>query len=263
LEAHLYLSLFDPQSPKQQMDALDRKFRKPREPLVQLSAAVKKQLEAELLRIWARAEESGNSQEGFDQAYSAFAETFHRSGAPLTDMLLEVDMPNMVFNFAVRNGWFPHLRSLVPQNEARNITLRARIPDHLLRETSGRQRGVTPPPIRQSILWFKKQIRPAVLRWTAKAIELAEITNEGDSTRTTLPNPIKVSRRRNWLEPELKERGWTAGTLQKWTGPDRKTTLSYLNGNDITPASRKAIVDALNKQRPKNGRLLDVSELPE
>jgi hypothetical protein len=254
------LSLFDPQGQKEILDTLlhDR-TQGSGEAIIELPYATKKHLEAELLKIGAKIAQTGDKQAGFEEAYSAFAETFHGNGAPLAEGLLQVDIPNMLFNYAVRNGWFPNLGSLADHSELSDITSPKRIAHEKLAVRGGLG-GLTAPGKQESIGWFKDQVRPAVLQWRAKAIE-SHLTKPG-SHNATEAHPINISRRRRWLEAEFAKRGWTTGDLSRHGGPDRKTTEVYLSGKDIGVPTRKKIVDALNQKRDGD-RLIDISELPE
>src|SRR5262249_27054752 len=156
--------------------------------------------EAELMRIGAKMARSDDKQAGFEEAYSAFAETFHRIGATLTESLLQIDIPNMLFNFAVKSGWFPHLGLRTDASDLVDITSSRRIAHNEL-SVKGGLGGLTAPDKRTSIGWFKSQIRPAVLEWTAKAMELS--AGASASQRDQEPSPMAVSRRERWLQAEL------------------------------------------------------------
>ncbi len=229
------------------------------EPFPEPSYTLKKQLEAELMRIGAKMARSGDKQAGFEEAYTAFAETFHRIGATLSESLLQIDIPNMLFNFAVKSGWFPHLGLATDASELVDITSAKRIAHDRL-SLKGGLAGLTAPDKRTSIGWFKNQIRPAVLDWTAKAIEMS--AGASASQRDQEPSPIAVSRRERWLQAELKQRGWTTGDLERHNGPNHKTTESYLKGGNTGLGTRKKILDALN-EKLDGRRKLDISEVPE
>ncbi len=253
------MSLFDPQNSKEILDVLlSDRTQGSGETVREPSHTLKKQLEAELLRIGAKMARSGDKQAGFEEAYSAFADTFQQIGATLTESLLQIDIPNMLFNFALKSGWFPHL-GCVDRAEVLNITSPKRI-NHDDLSVRGGVGGLTVPDKRQSIGWFKDQIRPAILQWRAKAIELSAGALDGQ--RQQEPSPIVVSRREKWLKAELEQRGWSTGDLERHTGPNHKTTESYLKGGKATFATRKKLLDALN-QKLDGRRKLDISEVPE
>ena len=78
------------------------------EPLPDLSTSEKQQLELALLRIGVKIFRSPERMDGWDEAYNAFAEAFQANGAKLSSRQTRFDLPNMLFNFALKNGWIPH-----------------------------------------------------------------------------------------------------------------------------------------------------------
>lgn len=249
------MSLFDPETPEERLDQLCRDASGGSgEPVPELPQKTKVHLEAELLRIAAKMSRASTHQEGFEEAYGVFADAFHQSGVALTEPLLHLDIPNMLFNFAARHGWFPHLTSLVEKSEIPDITSPNRIAYEKL-GTKGGVGGLTAPDKRESFIWFKNNIRPAVLEWTAKALEATKKHDTSDE-----PNPLQASRRRRWLQTQLDSRGWTTGDLQKYGGPDRKTSETYMSGANTSVTTIKKIVDSLN-EKPL-GRLIEISEVP-
>jgi hypothetical protein len=249
------MSLFDPETSDERLDQLRRDSSGGSgEPVPELSQKTREHLKAELLRIGAKMARASTPQEGLEEAYGAFADAFRQSGVALTEPLLHLDIPNMLFNCAVMNGWFPYLTSLIGQSHAPGLTSANRIPYEKL-GTKGGVGGLTVPDKRESFIWFKDNIRPAVLEWTAKALEATKKHDPSDE-----PNPLQASRRRRWLQTQLDSRGWTTGDLQKYGGPDRKTSETYMSGANTSITTMKKIVDSLNGK--PLGRLIDISEVP-
>jgi len=110
----------------------------------------------------------------FDAAYSVFATTFIDNGAVLTPALLELDIPNMVFNFALHEDWFPSVGLAGEKSEGYELLSPKRYPiericSRVLMYTAGATIG-----------WFTKAIQPSIARWKMKLIE-AQIQPQDDS----------------------------------------------------------------------------------
>jgi hypothetical protein len=140
------------------------------EPLPDLSTPEKQELEVGLLKIGAKIFRSPERLDGWEEAYSALAEAFQANGAKLSSRQTIFDLPNMLFNFALKNGWIPHLVLVADTPELSDITSPQRVdskaycakPDH---------RGVVIVGTKQSVDWFHARIQPAVTEWSVKAAE--------------------------------------------------------------------------------------------
>lgn len=71
------------------------------------------------------------------------------------------------------------------------------------------------------------------------------------------PTAATQSKTAGWLADRLKDRGWDHNTLEKFNGPDRKTTLKVLAGKGTTAKVLKKIVDALNSHNKASKVSLD------
>jgi hypothetical protein len=140
------------------------------EPLPDLSTPEKQELEAALLKIGAKIFRSPERLDGWEEAYSAFAEAFQANGAKLSSCQVRLDLLNMLFNFALRTGWITHLIVVADTPELSDITSPKRVdgkaycakPDH---------RGFVVVGKKQSVDWFHARIQPAVTEWSVKAAE--------------------------------------------------------------------------------------------
>ncbi len=72
----------------------------------ELSDARKEQLRRKLLKAGVNIARSPGCEDGWEDAYSAFAATFQQAGGRLTEPLLSFDIPNMLFNFALTTVGF-------------------------------------------------------------------------------------------------------------------------------------------------------------
>jgi hypothetical protein len=219
-------------------------------------------LQDELLKSGLKVIGSADRASGWDDAYAAFVNAFLQTGATLTEPLLHVDIPNMLFNFSLRNGWFPHL-TILKETEPGHLLAPRRLPITEFATTG---------PIfyevhnkRQQLGWFKDRIRNAVHVWTIKA---KEILPESDSSGTASPQNASsqvsdAPKRTHWLQKQLNLRGWSSLTLYDHLGPDRKTSEGYIAGKNITANSLKKIVDALNSETPPDASKIDINNLPD
>lgn len=140
------------------------------EPLPDLSMSDRQELELALLKIGATIARSPERMDGWEEAYSAFAEAFQKHGARLSSRQAQLDLPNMLFNFALKSGWIPHLIVVADTPELSDITSPKRVrskaycakPDH---------RGFVVVGTKQSVDWFHARIQPAVTEWSVKAAE--------------------------------------------------------------------------------------------
>jgi len=137
------------------------------EPLPKLPGTVKAELIARLYRIGAKVLRSADRRDGWVDAYNAFAEAFTKHGK-LTPRQYEDDIPNMVFNFALKYDWFPHLKYVGFTDPAIDEPKRLGGP-HLWAKADGS--GVENVSVRQSIEWFNERLRPALIERRANAFE--------------------------------------------------------------------------------------------
>ena len=239
--------------------------------------------------------------DGWEDAYNAFAEAFQRHGAQLSSRQTRLDLLNMLFNFALKSGWIPHLVLAGDTPELSDIISPKRVhgpaycakPDH---------RGVVVVGTKQSVDWFHARIQPAVTEWNAKALErqmkydafrnqmsempLKDLPAPDADQAIAKPSPMlsqqpssdeidessklaakedRISSdgsRLHWLQKELNLRGWSTLTLYDHRGPDRKTTEGYIKGKKITANTLKKIVDALNSEIPPGCSKIDINNLP-
>jgi hypothetical protein len=71
----------------------------------------------------------------------------------------------------------------------------------------------------------------------------------------------KFPQRAAWLTERLRERGWDHNTLEKFNGPDHKTTLKVLAGEKTIRKVIGKIVSGLNSHR--SARRVSVDEIPD
>jgi hypothetical protein len=110
----------------------------------------------------------------FDAAYTAFASAFVDNGALLTPGLLELDIPNMVFNFALHEDWFTSVGLYGDKSEGYELLSPKRYPkERILSRVFAVHASAT-------VGWFTKAIQPSVARWKMKLIE-AQIQSHGES----------------------------------------------------------------------------------
>ena len=130
--------------------------------LPSLSTSEAQQLEIALLNIGSRIVRSPERMDGWEEAYNAFVQAFHKHEARLSSRQLQLDLPNMLFTFALRSSWIPHLLLVADTPELSDITS----PNHVHGEAycaKPDHRGFVVVTTKQSIDWFKDRIRPAVL----------------------------------------------------------------------------------------------------
>ena len=60
--------------------------------------------------------------------------------------------------------------------------------------------------------------------------------------------PVPADRKRQWLESQLTERGWTKRDLARFNGPDHKTVDKYMRGEPVYGATREKIALALSQK---------------
>ena len=124
------------------------------------------ELELLLLKIGVKIFRSPDHLEGWEDAYNAFAGAFQGYGAHLTSRQTQLDLPNMLFNFALRSGWIPHL-IVVDTSRLPDLTSAQRAPGKAYCAKPD-HRGFVVVGTKQSVDWFKDRIRPAVMDWTAR-----------------------------------------------------------------------------------------------
>jgi hypothetical protein len=137
------------------------------EHIPKLPAARKVELTRRLLKAGVRIARSPNHEDGWEEAYTAFAEELRQAGGKLTEPLLSMDIPNMLFNFALTHSWFPHLTAMLTHSDVPEITFPTRMTSDVFsnRNRSGRQ--VSELSKEQSLSWYRDRIRPAVMQWVA------------------------------------------------------------------------------------------------
>jgi hypothetical protein len=109
--------------------------------------------------------EPSDLTEAFEAAYSLFASSFVENGATLTPGLLELDIPNMVFNFALHEDWFTSVRLHGDRSEGYELLGPRRYPiGRILSRVFTVQSGAT-------VGWFTKAVQPSISRWKIKLIE--------------------------------------------------------------------------------------------
>ena len=117
-----------------------------------------------------------------DKAYSLFAQAFVDNNYALTPGLLEVDLPNMVFNFAIRENWFPSVVLLGDKSQDYELLSPRLYPiDRILP-------AVFTAKSEETIEWFRKAILPSVSKWKATLIE-AQIQPVVEPTSHTVTDP--------------------------------------------------------------------------
>ncbi len=158
------LSTFDPDPKEHDEDGDYVESVESGEPLPELPDQGKLELTARLYRIGARVFRSADHRDGWEDAYNAFAEAFERHGK-LTPRQYEYDLPNMVFNFALKYDWFPHLKYVGFTDPAIDEPRRLGGP-HLWLKADDSVESVS-----QSIEWFNERLRPALIERRAKAFE--------------------------------------------------------------------------------------------
>src|SRR5713226_2275393 len=124
------------------------------EPLPELSVSFKAELELQLQRIGVKIVRSPERLDGWEDAYNAFAEAFVKQGVQLSSRQIEIDLPNMLFNFALRDGWLPHLTLIAKGSEPPDITSPKRI-DADAFCTKADRKGTVVVGKKQSLDWFK------------------------------------------------------------------------------------------------------------
>jgi hypothetical protein len=257
------------------------------EALPELPLPVRQELERKLKRIGIEVVRSTDRLNGWEKAYNAFAECFESHGAKLTERQTQLDLPAMVFNFALKHDWFSHLARLVTPDEMPDLTSPKRVPTEAF-SLKPDSRGLLTRTQKECLDWFKARLRPAVLEWTSKASEQeveynpfreqlleearreppvsdseakAFFSNNAGSSATRISNN-KVEPT-HWLKKQLNLRGWSTLDLYINGGPDRKTSETYLSGKPIKPKTLKKIVDSLNLYITPNGSKIDINNLPE
>jgi hypothetical protein len=218
------------------------------EALPELPLPVRQELESQLKRIGIEVVRSIDRLNGWEKAYNAFAECFESHGAKLTERQTQLDLPAMVFNFALKHDWFPHLARLVTPDEMPDLTSPKRVLTEAF-SVKPDSRGLLTRTQKECLDWFKDRIRPAVLEWNAGSGATRISNNKGQPT--------------HWLKKQLNLRGWSTLDLYVSGGPDRKTSEHYLSGKPIKPQTLKKIVDSLNVSIPLNGSKIDINNLPE
>jgi hypothetical protein len=109
--------------------------------------------------------EPSDLTEAFESAYSLFASSFVENGATLTPGLLELDIPNMVFNFALHEDWFTSVRLHGDKSEGYELLGPRRYPiGRILSRVFAVRSGAT-------VGWFTKAVQPSIARWKMKLIE--------------------------------------------------------------------------------------------
>lgn len=166
------MSLFYPNTPDERLEQLTTAgwCEGSGEPVPQLSDAEARQLEVDLLKCGLEIKQSRDHGSGWEYAYDAFANAFLRSGATLTERLRHIDIPNMLFNFSLTNGWFPHLTLLTEAGTPYHFLSPRRVPiEHFA--TTGGSRFHEIHNKRQQLGWYRKRIGNAVLNWDIKVAE--------------------------------------------------------------------------------------------
>lgn len=259
-----FVSLFDPNTSEERLQQLATGgwWNGSGQPIPPFPDLEVRHLEDELLTIGLKVIGSPDRASGWDDAYAAFVNAFLRTGATLTQPLLHVDIPNMLFNFGLRNGWFPHL-TILEETKPGHLLAPKRIPIGEFATTGPVFSEVHNK--RQQLGWFKDRIRNAVHVWTIKAKEiLPESDSSGTASSQDAPGQgSDAPKRTHWLQKQLALRGWSTLTLYGHLGPDRKTSEGYIAGKNITANSLKKIVDALNSEIPPEGSKLDINTLPD
>ena len=82
--------------------------------------------------------------------------------------MLHLDIPNMLFNIALKGGWFPGLTLLTDQSAP--LLSPQRFPIDEIAATHGSVLTKVENR-RQQLDWYRNRIRPAVLEWSVKALE--------------------------------------------------------------------------------------------
>src|ERR1019366_342621 len=92
------------------------------EPLPELPPQAKAELELQLQRTGVTIMRSADRLDGWEAAFNAFAECFEKQGAHLSPGQLQLDLPNMLFNFALKNQWIPNLVILLSGHDLPDLT---------------------------------------------------------------------------------------------------------------------------------------------
>src|SRR5262249_38103478 len=79
-----------------------------------------------------------------------------------------LDIPNMLFNFALVSSWFPHLSSMLAEHELPALTSPCRLDSSRFSNKSRNPGYRYDVSVEKSLNWFRDRIRPAVMEWTAK-----------------------------------------------------------------------------------------------
>ena len=181
------MSLFDPNTTEERVQQLanDGWWNGSGKPIPALPDVEIRHLEDELLEIGMRVIGSADRASGWDDAYAAFVNAFLRTGAALTEPLFHVDIPNMLFNFSLRNGWFQHL-TILKESEPGHLLAPKRIPIEEFATTGPIFHEVHNK--RQQLGWFKDRIRPAVLEWSPKTkLQQHNVTQASTVTHADKP----------------------------------------------------------------------------
>jgi len=163
------------------------------EPLPELSATTKADLEIQLQRIGIKIARSPERLDGWEDAYNAFVEAFERRGGRLSPRQIELDLPNMLFNFALKNDWFPHLTLLAKIPGLYDITSPNRFPQEAFCVKTD-HKGVVVVGKRESLDWFKDRIRPGVMEWRLKHAEPPSSVDANDTRTSELITAIEAVR---------------------------------------------------------------------
>jgi hypothetical protein len=164
------VSLFDPTGPELVEVLAAGGWPVSGEPLPDLSMSERHELELALLKIGPTIARSPERMDGWEEAYSAFVEAFQKHGAKLSTRQTQLDLPNMLFNFALKSGWIPHLILVADTPELCDITSPKRAPGDAYCAKPD-HRGFVVVGRKQSVDWFHARIQPAVTEWSVKAAE--------------------------------------------------------------------------------------------
>jgi hypothetical protein len=126
--------------------------------------------------LFGSAREPSNLIKALDSAYSLFASAFVNNGAILTPGLLELDIPNMVFNFALREGFFPSTHLIGDKDLDYNLLGPKRYPTTRIAQITSSSTSPAWFPAGtaglQTVVWFRKSMKSSIFRWKAKLVEL-------------------------------------------------------------------------------------------
>ncbi len=141
------------------------------EAIPELPEACEEELRRRLLNAGLKIARSPSHDDGWEDAYSAFAEALQQAGCVLTEPILSLDIPNMLFNFALVNSWFPHLTSMLSDYEVPELTFPARL-DSSMFSNKSRDPGYRYEKTKEeSLKEFRRVIRPAVMEWNGREVE--------------------------------------------------------------------------------------------